>query len=568
MKKIEEMKVYEKIRYLLKNVERIMSLVVILACIVLIFISNRYNHTLVNFAFPQGDIGKAMVAISETRSSLRAAIGYMEPSYISEVKERYVEKKEAFNKYLKDIEETMVTGEGEAAFSKIEKDIEGYWELSDSILELGSTMDKEKILDAQERAMNELTPKYNTVYEDFLHLMNVNIEKGDSMEKNLILLEILLIVVVIIGTVLAIWGSNKLGNRIAKSIKGPLEKLVDRLNKFAQGDLSSEFPENESKDEISEMINASQDMALNLKLIVNDIGELLGEMAEGNYKVSTKIPDKYLGEFAGINMAIEQMNMKMNRTLREIEEASNQVSVGSNNLSDASQAMAEGAMSQASAIEELQASITNLTEHIENTAKHVNESYEEAEKYSKQASESLAYMGKMIDTMNRISETSKNVENIISEIEDIASQTNLLSLNAAIEAARAGEAGKGFAVVADEIRNLAAQSSKSAIDTRQLIENTLQEIEEGNIVAEEVEISINEVVKGVNNIALASKQLNEISMEQAEEMKQAERGTAQIADVVQSNSAIAEECSATSQELSAQASSMDSLVKHFVLKED
>ena len=89
----------------------------------------------------------------------------------------------------------------------------------------------------------------------------------------------------------------------------------------------------------------------------------------------------------------------------------------------------------------------------------------------------------MVDAMTRINETSKNIENIISEIEDIASQTNLLSLNASIEAARAGEAGRGFAVVADQIRQLAEQSTKSAVDTRELIEGSLEEIAEGNKAA-------------------------------------------------------------------------------------
>ena len=84
--------------------------------------------------------------------------------------------------------------------------------------------------------------------------------------------------------------------------------------------------------------------------------------------------------------------------------------------------------------------------------------------------------------MEHITEISKEIGNIITDIEDIASQTNLLALNASIEAARAGEAGKGFAVVADQIGKLAADSAKSAVNTRDLIDKTLVEIQRGNAV--------------------------------------------------------------------------------------
>ena len=127
--------------------------------------------------------------------------------------------------------------------------------------------------------------------------------------------------------------------------------------------------------------------------------------------------------------------------------------------------------------------------------------------------------------MQRISESSMKIENIISELEDIASQTNLLSLNASIEAARAGEAGKGFAVVADQIRKLAEQSAASAVSTRELIEGSIHDVEEGNKAVVLVSETLDEVIKGINAIADTSKSLSENSQSQATAMEQAEQGS-------------------------------------------
>ena len=191
-----------------------------------------------------------------------------------------------------------------------------------------------------------------------------------------------------------------------------------------------------------------------------------------------------------------------------------------------------------------------------------------ARKYANEADNSRAEMKAMVDAMARISDTSNKIGNIISEIEDIASQTNLLSLNASIEAARAGEAGRGFAVVADQIRQLAEQSTKSAVDTRDLIEGSMQEIKEGNQAADSAAASIEIVVDGIGKIAESSRSISEISKDQANAMDQAEQGVNQISEVVQSNSATAEESSATSQELSAQAISLDELISKFILPQE
>lgn len=202
---------------------------------------------------------------------------------------------------------------------------------------------------------------------------------------------------------------------------------------------------------------------------------------------------------------------------------------------------------------------------MKKSAESADESYVRAQQYAGEADNSQAEMNTMMAAMERINTASMKIGSIISEIESIASQTNLLSLNASIEAARAGELGRGFAVVAAEIRELADQSAKAAVDTRELIEGSIREVAEGNHAAERTSNAIGSVVTGIQQIADFSKNLKIMVEDQAEAMRQAEIGINQISEVVQSNAATAQQASATSQELSAQATILDELVGQFSL---
>ena len=124
-----------------------------------------------------------------------------------------------------------------------------------------------------------------------------------------------------------------------------------------------------------------------------------------------------------------------------------------------------------------------------------------------------------------------------------------------------------FAVVAEEIRILADQSAKSAVHTRELVNNTLFEIKEGSEIAHRTANVLYGVVDAIQQIAATSKTLSENSQIQAESVEQADAGIVRISEVVQSNSAAAQESYATSEELSAQAMAMHELVSQFQLKE-
>lgn len=548
-------------------ITRVCCIALVLCDIAIFAMSSLYEHGMSNYGFSQGDIGKAMVTFSEARSSLRAVISYKSTTEINSEKKEYQTKKQLFDTYLSEVEKSMVTKEGKESYANIVSKLDDYWNMSDSILKVASTSDPAACENAQKQEYEVLGPKYDELYNDMKELMNLNVKMGDDLKDVLFVIKIVLgvLVLVIIGG--SIITSKRIGAKIADQIEKPIADLAERLKRFSQGDLGSPFPEHNNEDEVAFMNDVAKEMAANLNLIISDLSRLMSLMADGNFAISTEMEDKYVGEFVELLESIRNMNRKMNSTLRHVEESAEQVTAGSENLAQSAQDLAEGATEQAGAVEQLQATMSTITEQVADTVNNLNDTSRKAESYAKSADSSKTDMRELMDAMQRISETSKKIENIISDIENIASQTNLLSLNAAIEAARAGEAGKGFAVVAEQIRMLADESAKSAVDTRTLIEGAINEIEEGNQVAQKAADSMEAVVQGINDISDTSKMLSENSNQQIAALREAEKGVEQISEVVQSNSAASEECSATSEELSAQAEAMNEMTAQFVLRD-
>ncbi len=544
------------------------SFAAVIAIVAMSIIISRYNYTLTYYAFPQGDIALAMNEYAEVRSATRAIIGYDDEAEIALVMQQHDQSIKEVEEYMNKISESIVSPEGEAAFEKMRKALDAYYVKDAEVIELGSSTDPAKSAQAQHMAIEELTPLYNAADEAFSELMSINVEKGDTEQQRLYIVAIVLIGVIVVSIVFAFTMSSKLSSTTAKGIVQPMHQLVDRLNAFAQGDISSPFPENKNDDEIADMVNAVSSTTIKIQTIVNDMDEVLGKMAEGNFDIHSSCEAEYVGEFKGLLEATRKMNHQMNATLNEIKGSSDMVSAGATNLSEAAQALAEGATDQAASIQELQAMISEITSSLNKTASDANNAYEKATQCAQETENSHSEMEVMLDAMNKINQTSKDISNVIVEIEDIARQTNLLSLNAAIEAARAGEAGKGFAVVADQIRTLADQSAQSAVSTKQLIEESISKVEVGNQAAIKTSESLMNVVKLMQTIADNSKEISEMVTREAESVEQADQGIIRISEVVQSNSATAQETSATSQELSAQAVSMDDIVAKFILRQD
>lgn len=351
---------------------------------------------------------------------------------------------------------------------------------------------------------------------------------------------------------------------ITKSITYPIKEIEKAAQEMSEGSLNISI-DYESKDELGNLSNSMRYLTKGIKDIIEDIGQILNGLAEGNFHIKSKCIEKYKLDYFPILNSMRSIRDNLNTTLTKINESAEQVALGSSQMAESSQSLAEGATDQAGAVEQLTATVQNVASMSEIIAADAENAYTRIQKSGEKAEDGSKQMQNLTEAMERINNTSKEIENIITSIEDIASQTNMLSLNASIEAARAGEAGKGFAVVANQIGKLAADSSQSAINTRELIVKTLEEIEIGNTITISTSEAFKDVIDSMKEFADVSKNSSEASINQAANLRQIQQGIEQISTVVQTNSATAEETSATSEELSAQAENLKGLVNKFQL---
>lgn len=376
------------------------------------------------------------------------------------------------------------------------------------------------------------------------------------------LLSIIVTIVIIIFTLNI---SNKITRDLAKGIGEPLMLCAERFQKLSEGDLHSPMPSVETEDEIGMLVKAATVLKEDLTDVIEDIRYILSELAEGNFAVKSNDVSFYKGDYEEILHAIRSLRDIMSETLYHIDESAEQVSAGSVQLAQNAQSLAEIANEQAGEVENLTAIIANVNEMSERNAEEAEIAYHRVQEAERNADKSQENLRDLTDAMSVIRETSLKIQDIITSIEDIASQTNLLSLNASIEAARAGEAGRGFAVVADQIGKLATDSARSAVDTKNLINKSMEDIRVGSKITERTVEAIKAVLVSMSEFQEVAKGTSETSRQQADMLVQIQQGVEQISYSVENNSSSAEETSATSQELSTQAEILKQQVRKFKL---
>jgi methyl-accepting chemotaxis protein len=357
-----------------------------------------------------------------------------------------------------------------------------------------------------------------------------------------------------------------LASYIARMISNPLTHMMGWLKQAGEtGNLKFRDEEwalcdtlSAGKDEIGQSINA-------FNVFMRKVVYYGGELTRVSDNDLTGRVEK-LSENDTIGNALENMVDSLNSAFGEINSAADQVGSGSTQIASAAQALASGTAEQAATVERLSSSMLEISTVVDKSAQSARKAAVLSDGARAKAEAGSEQMRLMMEAVQEISKSSQSIGEVVNVIDNIAFQTNILALNAAVEAARAGQHGKGFAVVADEVRNLASKSAAAAKDTNELIASSISKAAEGVKIAESTNQALLEIVGEIIQSSAMSTEIADSAESQAAQVAQANTGLEQVSQVVQQNSATAEESAAASEELSGQSSIMREMVANFRLR--
>ena len=300
-------------------------------------------------------------------------------------------------------------------------------------------------------------------------------------------------------------------------------------------------------------------------LPIQEAAAVLEKVADRDLTV--RVEGEYNGDHGRIKDTLNQAAGNLDIGLSQVALASTQVGSAAGEISAGSQTLAQGASQQASSLEQIGSSLEEVTSMTKQNTANAQEARALTETAQGATTRGVDSMNRLSEAIDKIKTSADETAKIVKTIDEIAFQTNLLALNAAVEAARAGEAGKGFAVVAEEVRNLAMRSAEAAKNTAEMIQGSVDNAEGGVALNQEVIEHLEEIDTQVQKVNAMMSEIATSSDQQNVAIGQITTGVDQMNQVTQQNAANSEESASASEELSAQAAELQSLVGAFVLTE-
>lgn len=380
-----------------------------------------------------------------------------------------------------------------------------------------------------------------------------------SLEREALTFANALVIIDFFAIVIAIGMSSFL----SRYISGPIVKMQKALTSISSGDFSTQIIKSKRKDEIGILQNSSASLVETLSDIIGKTNFILESIS--TYDLTISDMPTYPGEFDTLSTSVNKIKHMLTQLIIQVQLSVNNVENGAQQLTAAANSLSEGTVTQSNSIQILVDDLTDVVTRINRTSQNEELVLKKLEKLNSQIQNSNAKMTELLNAVEEIEDLSTDVQKIVGTIDSIAFQTNILSLNASVEAARAGELGRGFAVVAEEVRNLATKCSESSQKTAELINTCISSIYHAKECADSTFASLSGIVSDSAEIATAFEDISSDTKEQAEKSNRIQIEVNNISDVVQSNTATAEETAASTDVLSQQAFTLNQMIQKFIV---
>lgn len=304
-----------------------------------------------------------------------------------------------------------------------------------------------------------------------------------------------------------------------------------------------------------------------VRAITQSLNQALTSIATRGSDLTQRLVVPGSDELSQLYQAFNESSEVTEALVADVKRNAQSVAVASNQMAQGNQDLAQRTEEQSASLVQTASSMEQITATVRQSAENAQQAQQMTGEVAQEAKEATAVASQAQTAMQLILQANEQVTSIVATIDNIAFQTNLLALNASVEAARAGEHGRGFAVVADEVRKLASRSAQEASQIRQLIDNNVTKISEGESLVTTTNETLGRIAQRVGQMASLMDEMASATHEQSAGIEQINRAMAQLEDVTQQNAALVEEMAAASRSLDDQADDMTSKVSDYLVRD-